>query len=91
MALLRGRINPLNVLGLRRLSHIPPHFAKITVKNVDKIDVIDNWIYKRLDSRYCIRKTYILGHDKKLTESIEIGVEDPKELSILSLGCPYLH
>jgi hypothetical protein len=90
MALIRGRVNPLNVLGLRKLSHIPPHFAKMSTKNVDKVDAIDNWIYTKLDSRYCIKQTYVLDQANKLVEVIEIGVEESKELSMLSLGCPYL-
>lgn len=90
MSLLRGTINPLNVLGLRKLSHIPPHFAKMTSKNIDKIDVIDSWIYTRLDSRYCVKKSYILDQDKKMVEVVEIGIEEPKELSMFSLGCSHL-
>jgi hypothetical protein len=90
MSLLRGTINPLNVLGLRKLSHIPPHFAKMTSRNVDKIDVIDIWIYTRLDSRYCVKKSYILDQDKKMVEVVEIGIEEPRELSMFSLGCSHL-
>lgn len=91
MALIRGNVNPLNVLGLRRLTHIPPHFAKMTTSKVDKFDIIENWIYTRLDSRFCMKKINKVDDDKKIVEVIEIGVEDPKELSMLSLGCPYLH
>lgn len=91
MALARGRVNPLNVLNLRKLKHIPPHFAKMIAKNVQHIDIIDNWIYHNLDSRYCIKIAYILDHDRKLIEVCEIGVEEPKELSLLSLSCPYLN
>ena len=90
MSLLRGTINPLNVLGLRKLSHIPPHFAKMTSKNIDKIDLIDSWIYTRLDSRYCVKKSYVLDQNKKMVEVVEIGVEEPKELSMFSLGCSHL-
>jgi hypothetical protein len=91
MALIRGKVNPLNVLGLRRLTHIPPHFAKMTTSKVDKFDIIENWVYTKLDSRFCIRKTYKVNDENKIVEIIEIGVEDPKELSMLSLGCPHLH
>jgi hypothetical protein len=90
MALSRGRVNPYNVLGLRRLKHIPPHFAKISLAKVDNIALIDGWIYHNLDSRYCIRPTYTLDDNNKLKEVYEIGVEDAKELTMLSLGCPYL-
>jgi len=91
MALARGRVNPLNVLNLRKLKHIPQHFAKMSVQSVRNADAIDGWIYHYLDSRYCIKISYIVGHDKKLVEVCEIGVEDPKELSMLSLGCPHLN
>lgn len=90
MALIRGRVNPMNVLGLRRLNHIPPHFAKMSTKHIDRLEHIDSWIYTRLDSRFCVKKSYVV-EDKKLTEVLEIGVEDPKELTMLSLGCQYLH
>lgn len=91
MALVRGEVNPLNVLELRRLNFIPEHFAKIVSSNVSKVDAIDRWIYQRLDSRFCVKRTYIIDENNKLIEALEIGMEDPKELSILTLGCPYLH
>jgi hypothetical protein len=90
MALLRNTVNPLNVLGQRRLKFIPPNFAKISLKNVDSVDKIDRWIYSRLDSRYCVKQSHVLDHDNKMIEVLEIGIEDPKELSMFSLGCPYI-
>jgi len=90
MALIRGRVNPLNVLGFRRLNFIPSNFAKITSKNMDMITQIDGWIYDRLDSRFCVKKNYILDHDNKMVEVLEIGIEDPKELSMFTLGCPHI-
>ncbi len=90
MALARGKINPLNVVGFRRLKHIPPHFARMTTKNVMNIDFLDNWIYHNLESRYCVKLSYIVDQNKKLVEVCEIGIEEPKELSMLSLSCPYL-
>jgi hypothetical protein len=32
-----------------------------------------------------------LDKNNKITEMCEIAVEDPKELSMLSLGCPHLY
>ena len=90
MALVRSRVNPLNVLGLRRLNFIPPHFAKMSSRNISEFDKIDRWIYSKLDSRFCVKKSYILDDSNKLVEVLEIGVEDPKELSMLTLGCPYI-
>lgn len=92
MALLKGRVNPLNVLDLRKIDRIPPHFAKLTIKDPTKIRDIDNWIYTNLDSRYCIRKVQTVDSStNKLILVHEVGMEDPKELTMLSLGCPFLH
>ena len=91
MSLVKGSTNPLNVLGARRLSYIPDHFAKMTFSDTVSKDSIDVWIYQNLDSRYAIIKTLKLDSGNKLLEVNEIGVEDPKELTMLSLSCPYLH
>jgi hypothetical protein len=90
MAISKGRVNPLNVLSMRRLDRIPPNFSKLQIKKMLDIRELDKWIYLNLDSRYCIRKCTIVD-DNKLTTAIEIGVEDAKELSMLSLACPLLH
>jgi hypothetical protein len=82
----------LGVLGLRRLSFIPKHFTTVTVGN-DLIDIklLDHWINYHLNSRYAIKKSLKLDSSKKITEVIEIGIEDPRELTMLTLGCPYVH
>jgi hypothetical protein len=89
MALGKGSVNPLNILGARRLTYIPQHFAKMIVKT-HSIDAIDAWIYHNLDSRYSITKSLKVDSSNKMLEIQEIGVEDAKELTILSLTCPYL-
>jgi hypothetical protein len=90
MALVRGRANPLNVLSMRRLKRIPPNFSKIQLKGFFDLKELDKWIYINLDSRYCIRKTTIVD-ENKLTTAIEVGFEDAKELTMLTLACPLLH
>ena len=92
MALNSKTINPLSVLGVRRLPFIPDHFAKLSVKNKNiDIKMLDHWINYHLNSRYAIKKTLVLDNDKKVVEATEIGLEDPKEITMLSLGCPILH
>jgi hypothetical protein len=59
-------------------------------RSISEFDKIDRWIYSKLDSRFCVKKSYILDDSNKLVEVLEIGVEDPKELSMLTLGCPYI-
>lgn len=91
MALIRGEVNPLNVAGQRRLSFIPDHFAKMKLKSDLPIGDIDAWVYQNLDSRYAIVKNINLDSNNKLVEIQELGVEDPKELTMLSLSCPHLN
>lgn len=91
MALNRNEVNPLSVLGVRKLSFIPEHFSKISIDNKADIKLLDQWINYHLNSRYALKKTFEINDTKKIAETIEIGIEDPKELLMLTLGCPYVH
>lgn len=55
------------------------------------IRMLDQWISHNLNSRYAIKTTFTLDDNNKLTEAKEVGMEDPKELTMFSLGCPYIH
>ena len=90
MSLAKGSINALNALGARRLTYIPTHFATMKLGTTHNVDRIDSWIYQNLDSRYAIVKTLRVDHNNKLSEVHELGVEDSKELTMLSLSCPFL-
>lgn len=91
MSLSRGTVNPLSVLGFRKLNFIPEHFAKIKINKTVDLKLLDHWINFNLNSRYALVKALDLDHDKKMIEVIEIGIEDPKEITMLTLGCPYIH
>lgn len=91
MALNRGEVNPLSVLKLRKLAFLPEHFTKIRTAVDSEVKLIDHWINFNLNSRYAIKKTFTLDQDNKMIEVIEIGIEDPREVAMLILGCPYLH
>lgn len=91
MSLAKGRVNPLNVIGLRKLSYIPEHFSVMTILDISNIDEIDRWIYYNLNSRYCVKIKQRLDTERKIVDVCEIGIEDSKELSMLGLACPYLH
>lgn len=90
MSLKRGELNPLSVLGLRKLNFIPEHFAKVTVDKTIDTKLLDHWINYNLNSRYAIIKNLSIGNNK-IVEVLEIGLEDPTEITMLTLGCPYLH
>lgn len=90
MSINRGEINPLSVLGFRRLSFIPEHFSKLTLPKYVDARSIQQWIEVNLNSRYSIRTNIKLNDDKQIVHVMEIGIEDPKELTILTLGCQHL-
>jgi len=90
MSLNRNSVNPLSALKMRQLSFIPKHFSKIRVNSFTDIKLLDQWINYNLNSRYAIKKTIMLDHNNKMIDVLEIGIEDSKEISLLSLGCPYL-
>lgn len=90
MGIYKNDVNPLNVLGMRRLNRIPPNFTKFQIKKFIDIREIDRWIYLNLNSRYCVKKSTAVV-ENKLTTIVEVGIEDPKEVSMMTLACPYLN
>ena len=47
-----GEVNPLDVFGLRKLDHCPPHFERVIFDlRLSKKDIID-WIYENLEGRF---------------------------------------
>lgn len=91
MSLNRGVVNPLNVLGVRKLPFIPEHFSKISVRHRFEVKAVETWIEYHLKSRYSIQTIYGLDGKRKLVTITEIGMEDPKEITLLTLGCPILY
>jgi hypothetical protein len=91
MSLSRREVNPLGVLGLRQLKFIPEHFTKIVVDGNTDVRLLSHWINYNLNSRYAVKRSYSLDPTNKMIDIIEIGMEDPKEILILTLGCPHIH
>lgn len=91
MSLNRGTVNALSVLGFRKLSFIPEHFARLSLDHRIDVKAVEHWIEYNLNSRYSIKMNYGLDQSRKVLEVTEIGLEDPKELTMLSLGCHHLH
>ena len=91
MALNRGEVNALNVLGFRKLSFIPEHFSKISIDHRFDTKLVEHWIEYNLNSRYAIQNKYGLDSNRKMVPFTVIGMEDPKELTMLTLGCQHLH
>lgn len=93
MSLNRNNVNPLSVLGLRKLRTPPAHFVKINVELVSRTDIktIENWINFNLNGRYSITTALSVGSDNSISETIEISFEEPSDRTLMTLGCPYIH
>ena len=86
-----GQPNALNYFELRRLTVAPPHFEYITLKqNYNLEEAIAKWIMKNLKSRFFIGKKVALDKENAVATMINLGFEDPKELSYFMLACPHL-
>lgn len=90
MTLKRGAVNPLNVLQQRKLEYIPVHFEVMRIANIQLVEKIDQWIYQNLNSRYSVVIKQGLDKNRKIVNMCEIGIEDPKELTMFGLACPLL-
>jgi hypothetical protein len=90
MALARNEVNALNVLGVRKLDHIPDNFTRLSINGVDT-KALEDWVVYNLESRFAIKKSLKLDVNNKIIENQEIGIEDPREITMLTLACPHLH
>lgn len=91
MSLSRGQVNPLNVLKLRKVNFIPEHFTKISVSKNVSIKLLEQWIEYNLNSRYAIQKKFTVDQNNKIVEVCIVATEDPKDITMLTLGCSYIH
>jgi hypothetical protein len=84
-------LNPLDVLNIRQLETIPPHFCKTKIDgNGRNYKDIVNWIRSKLTGRYCIATYPSVTNNDKFQTSTFVGFEEQKELTFFMLACPYL-
>lgn len=90
MSLKAGKVNPLNVLDLRRVRFPAHHFHFTTIPqyNVNLQKSLDWWIYQNLNSRYYVGQSIDLI-DNTIMYVTKVGFEQEKELSFFRLACPY--
>ena len=84
--------NPLNFYEVRQLVVPPPHFECMSVSlntyNLER--TIVKWIQENLRGRFYVGKLTEVDIDNQFKKVIQVGFEDPKELSFFTLACPYL-
>lgn len=80
-----GEINPLNVMGLRRVEYCPPHFEKVFFNCRVQDKKITDWIYENFEGRFYFGNLY-----RALDNKAEIfkcaAFEEPAEVSIFLLS-----
>ena len=84
-------LNPLDVLGLRKMERIPPHFFKTELREGEIFNhELEDWIKLRLKGRYSLRQIPSVDKDGKLKTPTYVGFEEEKELTYFMLACPNL-
>ena len=86
-----GEVNPLNVFGLRRLEHCPPHFEPVVFDNYYNEKHVSDWIYENLQGRFYlgIKDVYV---DHKLSKrQTVVAFEQASEASYFSLLLPQIN
>lgn len=87
-------LNHLDILGKRKLSNMPSHFAKTKLATdspwSDDYQDIHNWVSSKLKGRYSIVKMPGISQDGKIKSLPFIGFEDHKELTYFMLACPHI-
>ena len=85
------KVNPFDVLNCREVSN-PPYHYEYTTLNIPyhKSNSIKTWITFSLKSKFYFGETLVLDPNNKYVVKYKVGFEDPKELTIFLLTCPYL-
>ena len=84
--------NPLNFFEVRQVKILPPHFESVSFINplYNLEGTIIKWIVENLKGRFYIGTINKLNDSNTYEKSLEVGFENPKELSYFTLACPYL-
>ena len=84
-------LNPLDILGKRKVEFMPIHFVKTKLNLAELIsDTIIDWIETKLNGRFAVSHEPTVDSDGKLVTATFIGFENQKELTYFLLACPYL-
>ncbi len=85
-----GEVNPLNVFGLRKLDHCPPHFEQVTFNSYVNEKHISDWVYENLSGRFYVGYRDIQGN-RTLERHCVVAFEQASEASYFSLFLPQIN
>ena len=82
-------LNELDVLDIRKMSRIPPHFSKVVVSSRSDLANIEKWIHNKCRGRYSVSSMPERDSDGRIKNFFFVGFEDEKEITYFMLACPY--
>jgi hypothetical protein len=83
--------NPLNIHGLRQLSHCPPHFTPVVFDlAVQDKDLVD-WLYENLEGRFYSGQIDVRQESGVIARQQCIAFELAAEASYFALFLPQLN
>jgi len=84
-------LNPIDVLNLREVKTLPPHFSKIRISDSELFEGdIQRWVRTKLKGRFSIVRSPAIDKDGNLKSTTFMAFEDQKELTYFMLACPHL-
>ena len=85
------KLNPLNVLNIRKVEFCPPYFETVTLNTrYNFLDALKEWIQHHCTGRYYVGQTVSLNETDSIAIVVKVGFEEKKELSYFMLACPHL-
>jgi hypothetical protein len=86
-----GEVNPLNVFGLRKLEHCPPHFERVEFEPYANEKSIQDWIYENLSGRFYVGYHDVTNNSGQFQRQMIVAFELPSESSYFSLFLPQIN
>jgi len=80
-------LNQLEILGVRKLNYMPPHYTKMRIEPF-AMHYIEEWIQSKLSGRYCITAIPSITKNDSLKSEVYVGFEEEKEMTYFMLACP---
>lgn len=88
-----GEANPLNIFGLRQLTHCPPHFEQVQFDLYTGGKDITDWIYENLEGRFYIGQVSVAPSDNSRPIAIQtvVAFENTSEATYFSMFLPQIN
>jgi len=88
-----GEANPLNIWGLRQLTHCPPHFEQVQFDLRTSEKALTDWIYENLEGRFYIGVVDVAQTPggKILSRQQLVAFETASEATYFSMFLPQIN